>query len=286
MAILRLHNDVRVLLGLCALTCCVALTSTSSVYAQATFRDARHMTSQVSNGSSVASVASQEPNDAPVKHAVSASFVAPKTEQSSTRVRPVSATTRVKSTASAPKSRAQSTGVRQTQYAQTSGVTAATPNPNEYDLNTPFTDACPDPRDMPSLLDAPYKVVPSAGPMPQSCPLPDEPYQRKAPTPITFTWKASSLCYKPLYFEDVQLERYGHYRSELLQPFVSRIRFWATIPCLPYLMGVYPPNECQYDLGYYRPGNCAPSMIEPVPISLRGGLIEAGVITGVAAIIP
>jgi hypothetical protein len=27
---------------------------------------------------------------------------------------------------------------------------------------------------------------------------------------ITYLWKASALCHKPLYFEDEQLERYGH----------------------------------------------------------------------------
>lgn len=153
-------------------------------------------------------------------------------------------------------------------------------------LDSPYVDACPDPNDMPSILDVPYKIVPKPGLFPENCPLPDEDYQRKPPTPITFTWKASSLCYKPLYFEDVQLERYGHYCHPLLQPFASRARFWLTIPVLPYLMGVNPPNECVYDLGYYRPGDCAPSMLQPVPISLRGALFEAGAVVGAAAIIP
>lgn len=135
-------------------------------------------------------------------------------------------------------------------------------------------------------LDLSYKVTPQPGLFPESCPLPDETYYRKAPTPITFTWKASCVCHKPLYFEDVQLERYGHSRCPLLQPVISGARFWLTIPILPYLMGVYPPNECIYDLGYFRPGSCAPHMLQPLPISLRGGLIEAGVIVGLAAAIP
>ena len=153
-------------------------------------------------------------------------------------------------------------------------------------MDGPFQDVCPDPREISSILDVPYKVIIPADNVPQSCPLPDEPFARKAPTPITFTWKASSLCYKPLYFEDVQLERYGHYRNPYLQPFVSRARFLLTVPCLPYLMGVDPPNQCVYDLGYYRPGNCAPSMLEPIPISLRGGLLQAGAVVGLAAAIP
>ena len=51
-------------------------------------------------------------------------------------------------------------------------------------------------------------------------------------------------------------------------------------------MGVYPPNECMYTLGYYRPGSCAPYMIEPVPISVRGALWEAGAWVGAAYLVP
>ncbi|MGI5831966.1 MAG: hypothetical protein ACOX6D_05475 [Thermoguttaceae bacterium] len=160
------------------------------------------------------------------------------------------------------------------------------PTRNETRLQNLYADECPDPHKMASIQEMSYKVTISPGELPQSCPVPDEPYVRKLPTPIVFTWKASALCHKPLYFEDVQLERYGHTFCPLIQPAVSGARFWLTIPILPYLMGTYPPTECVYDLGYYRPGSCAPNMIQPLPISLRGGLIEAGVIVGVAAAIP
>ncbi len=153
-------------------------------------------------------------------------------------------------------------------------------------LENTYTDECPDPHKMVSILDMSYKVTVTPGEMPQSCPVPDEPYVRKIPTPIVFTWKASAVCHKPLYFEDVQLERYGHGICPLLQPALSGARFWVTIPFVPYLMGTYPPFQCVYDLGYYRPGSCAPNMIQPCPISLRGGLIEAGAIVGAAYAIP
>ena len=67
------------------------------------------------------------------------------------------------------------------------------------------------------------------------------------------------LCHKPLYFEDVQLERYGHMAGPWVQPFVSCADFFLRIPILPYEMGLEPPNECIYALGYYRPGSCAPT---------------------------
>jgi len=181
---------------------------------------------------------------------------------------------------------AQKKAVSQAQYAEAVPESATAQSLFGVEMDKPYNDSCPDPHDMPSILDIPYKVIPTPGAFPENCPLPDEDFHRKAPTPITFTWKASSLCYKPLYFEDVQLERYGHYCHPLLQPVVSRVRFLVQVPLLPYSMGVNPPCECVYDLGYYRPGNCAPSMLQPIPISLRGGVLEAGAIVGAAFVIP
>ncbi len=102
----------------------------------------------------------------------------------------------------------------------------------------------------------------------------------------TYLWKASALCHKPLYFEDEQLERYGHSFPPCFQPFVSGAHFFTRLPILPYCMGVEPPYECIYALGHYRPGNCAPYMCNPVPLSVRGGLIQAGAVVGTAAALP
>lgn len=97
-------------------------------------------------------------------------------------------------------------------------------------------------------------------------------YVRRDFAPTLFTWKAAGLCHKPLYFEDVQLERYGHSWNPVLQPFVSGAHFFVSVPLLPYKMGLKPPHECVYTLGYYRPGNCAPYMFEPIPLSLRAAV--------------
>ena len=102
----------------------------------------------------------------------------------------------------------------------------------------------------------------------------------------TMTWKASGACHKPLYFEDVQLERYGHEWGPVVQPVASTVRFFGDIAILPYKMGIHPPNECQYPLGYYRPGSCAPWTIGPIPISLRGAVEQAKVVTGAVFILP
>jgi hypothetical protein len=103
---------------------------------------------------------------------------------------------------------------------------------------------------------------------------------------ITYQWKASALCHKPLYFEDEQLERYGHSFSPAFQPFISGAHFFCTLPVLPYCMGVEPPCECIYALGHYRPGSCTPYMCNPIPLSARGALFETGGVWAAAAILP
>ncbi|QEG23563.1 hypothetical protein MFFC18_34640 [Mariniblastus fucicola] len=89
-------------------------------------------------------------------------------------------------------------------------------------------------------------------------------------TPQTVTWHASSLCHKPLFFENIQLERYGHSRGPFMQPIHSTFHFFRSIIFLPYNSAINPPNECQYSLGFYRPGNCAPWLLDPIPFSREG----------------
>jgi hypothetical protein len=122
--------------------------------------------------------------------------------------------------------------------------------------------------------------------VPTECTLGDDQFVPRAWEPVAFTWKASGLCHKPLYFEQVQLERYGHTTGPVLQPALSGAHFFLNIALLPYKMGMNPPNECQYALGYYRPGSCAPWLVPPVPLSVRGGLLQAGTIVGIVGLFP
>jgi len=122
--------------------------------------------------------------------------------------------------------------------------------------------------------------------LPTECTLGNEQFQDRQYVASTFTWTASALCHKPLYFEEVQLERYGHTTGPVAQPFVSGAHFFVNIALLPYKMGINPPQECQYSLGYYRPGSCAPWMVPPFPLSVRGAAVATGFYTGGVAIIP
>ena len=72
-----------------------------------------------------------------------------------------------------------------------------------------------------------------------------------------YSWEASASCHGPLYFEEPNLERYG-YTHGILQPAISGIHFFGTIPLLPAKMLLESPHNCEYDLGYAPPGDCAP----------------------------
>ncbi|MEM9586858.1 MAG: hypothetical protein AAGA03_06220, partial [Planctomycetota bacterium] len=122
--------------------------------------------------------------------------------------------------------------------------------------------------------------------LPKECHLEQVAHQSREWQPTTMTYLASNLCHKPLYFEEVNLERYGHTAGPFLQPVVSSAHFFANIAVLPYKMGVHAPNECQYVLGYYRPGNCAPWIVPPVPISARGALTQTAAMTGLFWLVP
>jgi hypothetical protein len=122
--------------------------------------------------------------------------------------------------------------------------------------------------------------------IPEECVLSSADFDYRNWTAITYTWKASGLCHKPLYYQDIQLERYGHSAGPVLQPILSGAHFFGATVVLPYNMGISPPNECKYALGYYRPGSCAPYMISPIPLSVRGGLSQAAAVAGLVYLLP
>ena len=136
-------------------------------------------------------------------------------------------------------------------------------------------------------IDLSIRVAGKAGEdYPYECTLGSDQFSPRCWPQIVYLWKASGLCHKPLYFEQVQLERYGHSWGHCVQPLVSGAHFFASVPILPYKMGLKTPNECVYSLGYFRPGSCAPYLLDPVPFTWRAALFEAGFVVGAAAVIP
>lgn len=134
------------------------------------------------------------------------------------------------------------------------------------------------------LSDADLAAISEFWKIPDECTIGNTGFAGRNWVPQTFTWKASSLCHKPLFFENIQLERYGHSHGPFLQPVQSVAHFFTSLVTLPYQTSIHPPNECQYALGYYRPGNCAPWLKDPIPISLDGFKRQLEISTGMAFI--
>lgn len=138
-----------------------------------------------------------------------------------------------------------------------------------------------------SSIDLSIRVPGNAGEdYPYECAVSTGTHQPRQWPQITYNWKAAAICHKPLYFEQVQLERYGHSWGPYVQPIMSGVHFFGTIPILPYKMGIRTPRECVYTLGYYRPGSCAPYMIDPIPFTWRAALFQGGAVTGISFAIP
>ena len=90
----------------------------------------------------------------------------------------------------------------------------------------------------------------------------------------------------PLYFEEVNAERYGYTCSRTLQPAISAAHFFGTIPYLPYLMTVNCPRECVYTLGHYRPGSCNPWRSHSFPYRLDAASMQGAAIAGLVFLLP
>ena len=108
---------------------------------------------------------------------------------------------------------------------------------------------------------------------------------RPWPTNV-YQWQAAATRHQPLYFEEINAERYGYSCNWVLQPVVSTAHFFATIPALPYLKATNCPGECQYTLGHYRPGSCNPQRRHCWPCSRRGWLAEAGAAWWLVVVLP
>ena len=99
-------------------------------------------------------------------------------------------------------------------------------------------------------------------------------------------WAASGSHHRPLYFEEINAERYGYTPCECMQPFISAGRFLITVPALPYLIAARAPRDCIYTLGHYRPGDCVPYRWHHPPRCVIAGVYEAAIIVGLVALVP
>lgn len=102
----------------------------------------------------------------------------------------------------------------------------------------------------------------------------------------SYTWMTPGTFHHPLYFEQVNLERYGTGVHPVLQPAVSAAHFFTTIPILPYKIGSQRPSSTEYSLGHYRPGDCTPHQWHHRPWSWRGAGMQALAVSGLVFAAP
>jgi hypothetical protein len=118
----------------------------------------------------------------------------------------------------------------------------------------------------------------------------EQPFVRGELAAAGFDWHPSpeglNFCYQPLYFEEVNAERYGH-SFGILQPAVSAVAFYGRIPILPYMAFARPARRCTYHAHWALPGYKIPRW-EPQPIvpSVSGAAAETAVIYGLVLLIP
>jgi hypothetical protein len=100
------------------------------------------------------------------------------------------------------------------------------------------------------------------------------------------TWATPNFYSHPLYFEQVNLERYHTQLPPCAVPLVSYAHFLASVPTLPYQAGYKHPTERSYSLGHWRPGDPVPTQIHWTPLTRRGLLYQGAATSGALLLLP
>jgi hypothetical protein len=101
-----------------------------------------------------------------------------------------------------------------------------------------------------------------------------------------YTWaEPNYLCYRRLYFEQPNAERWG-WDFGAIQPFVCAGWFFADVIVLPYHAGTDPCRCYECSAGRCLPGDPVPYRLFPPGLSATGFLSEAAVVAALFAIFP
>lgn len=112
-----------------------------------------------------------------------------------------------------------------------------------------------------------------------------EPYVARAFPPAQECAEPSYVCYKRLYFEQLNAERYG-WDLGIIHPLVSAGKFYWDLAILPYKLGTEPCRKFECSAGYCLPGDPVPLLLYPPELSLTGTALEGGTIVALFAIFP
>jgi hypothetical protein len=140
-------------------------------------------------------------------------------------------------------------------------------------------------------------ITPASGDFPGEVRLPSDPTGDAPPIDSMatrgwahsgYSWEATGLYHRPLYFEQPNLERYGYAptRSRTGQSILAGAHFFGSVLILPYRLGAEPINDAVYTLGHYRPGSCVPYRFVRPPLDWKAGALETVTIVGLIFAIP
>jgi hypothetical protein len=101
--------------------------------------------------------------------------------------------------------------------------------------------------------------------------------------PMTEIVEPPYACYRRLYFEQINSERYG-WDLGVVSPILSQGAFYFDLLALPYHAAVEPVRRYECNAGYYLPGDPVPLMLYPLEFSWSGLAAEAAV-AGLAVVL-
>jgi hypothetical protein len=141
------------------------------------------------------------------------------------------------------------------------------------------------------LEDIPLDARPIEGTMPTPPAIaehPDRPRWVDAEEGLPLTVVSCSpwtLCFRPLYYEEINLERYGR-TAGLVQPALSGAHFFGSVALMPYKFVVWPPRSCVCSNGFSRCTDCRPPGYRECVWSWTAAAVEAGVVAGIVLALP
>jgi hypothetical protein len=118
----------------------------------------------------------------------------------------------------------------------------------------------------------------------------EQPFTRDDLVTAGYEWHPSveglEFCYQPLYFEEVNLERYGR-SFGIVQPAVSAAMFVGRVPLLPYMAFARPARKCTMHAHWSLPGYKIPQWEkQPIVPSATGSAAEVAALYGIILLIP
>lgn len=128
-------------------------------------------------------------------------------------------------------------------------------------------------------------------PVPERIEFPPEPvisrdvFSGRYLPPKSMIVEPAYVCYKRLYFEQKNYERYG-WDFGLLTPMLSVGTFLADVALLPYNVVKEPCRRYECNAGYCLPGDPVPFRAFPLEWSLAGAIAEAGTILVLIVMFP